>query len=150
MSWYDVWSSHFRGKNLKNPPLGYIFSGVDKKLLQSHIRPTHCTKPLQKTLTSKRYIAFVLIATTHYPGLRCFSWFLFFLRNGEDKSRLVFTASWLSHSSLMGRKIKENLGDQVNHTSAEGRYSSSIMLKFQQNRTKPQVIRFVFNFLVQL
>ena len=44
---------------------------------------------------------------------------IFFLRSGENGSRLVFTASWLSPSSLMRRKIKEKLCDQGNHTSAE-------------------------------
>ena len=137
----------FMGK-IKKPPLGYFFSGVNNKLLlQSHVGSTRCTK----TLISKRYITFALIATTHY-----FLDFSFFLRSGKDESRLMFTASWLSRSSLMRRKIKENLCDQGNHMSADeksiSQYSSFIMLKFQQNRTKPQVIRlnFVFSYLVQL
>ena len=125
ISWYDVWSTHFRGKNEKKTPPGYVFSGVNKKLLlQSQVGPTRCTKSLQKTLTSKRYITFALKATTHYPGARRFSWFFFFLRSGEDESRLVLTcsrASWLSRSSLMRRKIKENLYDQGIHISAEER-----------------------------
>ena len=38
----------FAGK-IKKAPLGYIFSGVNKKLLlQSHVRPTRCTKSFQK------------------------------------------------------------------------------------------------------
>ena len=40
----------------KKTQLGYIFSGVNKKLLlQSHVGPTRCTKSLQKTLILKRY-----------------------------------------------------------------------------------------------
>ena len=61
----------FVGK-IKKTPLGYIFSGVNKKLLlQSHVGPTQ--NLLKKTLTSERYITFVLIATTHHPGPRRFS-----------------------------------------------------------------------------
>ena len=66
----------FTGKMKKKTTLGYIFSGVSvnkKLLLQSHVGPARCKKSLQKTLTSKRYITFVLIATTHYPSARRFS-----------------------------------------------------------------------------
>ena len=79
MSWYDVWSTHFsRGKLKKKKHSGtYFFSGVNKRLLlQIKSRRTHqLHKISSKTLTSKRYITFALIATTH-P--RSFSWFSFF------------------------------------------------------------------------
>ena len=156
MSWYDVWSTHFCGKNFKKNIARVYFLWGKQKARITKSRRTH---PLHKI--SSKNPDFEAIYHFRGDSYHTLPWsqtffliFLFFLQSSEDESPLVFTASWLPRSSLMRRKIKENLCDQGNYTSAEERsiplYSSFIMLKFQQKRTKPQVIRFVFSYLIQL
>ena len=83
-----VWRliNSFSPEKLKKKHSGTnFFSGVNKRLLlQSHVGRTSCTKSLQKPWLSKRYITFVLIATTH-P--RRFSWFFFFFCKAAMMSR---------------------------------------------------------------
>ena len=154
MSWYDVWSPHFRRKNKKKPPLGYIFSGVNKKLLlQSQVGPTRCTKSLQKTLTSKRYITFALIATTHYPGARRFSWFFFFCEAAKmSRDSCSPIRGSLAALSCGEKSRKTSVTRVTTHKQKKDAFlntpASIIMLEFQQNRRKPQVMKFVFSYLI--
>ena len=85
LMWHLIYSFS-REKKFKNHRSGILFSWVNKKLfLQSLVAPTRCW--------FWSNITFVLIATTHYPGPRLFSWFFFLPRSSEYKLRLVFTAS---------------------------------------------------------
>ena len=93
-------------------------------LLQSHVGPTQ-TRQLHK-ISSKNpdFEAIYHFRVDSYQTLawsQMFFLILPFLQSSEDESRVMFTASWLSRSSLMRRKIKENLFDQGNHASAEER-----------------------------
>ena len=62
----------FAGK-LNNHTSGIFLWGKQKALITKSRRTHPLHKISSKTQTSKRYITFALMATTHYPGPRRFS-----------------------------------------------------------------------------
>ena len=69
-----IYVTRFSREKTKKPPLWYFFFRGKQKSLIKKSRGTHALHKISsKTLTSKRYITFTLIATTHYPGPISFS-----------------------------------------------------------------------------
>ena len=108
----------FAGKMKKNTARVYFLWGKQKALITKS-RWTH-PKSLKKNPDFGAIYHFRVDSYHTSPWSQTFFLIFLFLGSGEGESRLVFTALRLSRSFLM-RKIKENLCDQGNHTSAEDR-----------------------------
>ena len=123
---YSFVTRFFAGKKLRNHPSGIFFSGVNKNLwLQSQVGPTRCTKSHQKTLSSKRYITFAIIALTHYPRPEVFLDFSSF-HEAVHELRLVLTSSLALSQHSHAEKNQENLWEH--HIGRRKIYSLTIQL----------------------
>ena len=109
----------FAGKLKRNTARAYFLWGKQKALITKS-RRTHSLHKISSKNPDFEARYHFRVDSYHTLSWSQTFFLISFLRSGEDESRLVFN-SWLSRSSLMQRKIKENLSDQGNHTSTEER-----------------------------
>ena len=144
----------FAGKIKKKNTRVQIFLWGKQKAPITKSRRTHqLHKISSKTLTFETIYHFRV--DSYHTSQTFFLIFLFFLQSGDDEPRLVFTTLWLSRALSCGEKSrKTSVTRVITHQQKKDLFlnapASSQLLQFQQNRTKPQVIRFVFSYLVQL